>query len=97
MTTQQTGTDRDTPARLRRHWRFRINTFMLLILVFGLALALVIEQRKRQVAEERARAAQVLAQVQADEARMVAELVRAKLNVTQDQAEGASPVLDGLP
>jgi hypothetical protein len=70
---------------------------MLLILVFGLALALVMEHRKKQVAKERARAAHVLAQVQADEARMVAELVRAKLNVTQYHAEGASPVLDGLP
>jgi hypothetical protein len=68
----------------RPRWRFRISALMLLVVIFGLSIALVTEQRRRQVAEELARAREA-------EARAVADLALARAQQARAAAEAAVP------
>jgi hypothetical protein len=72
---------------------------MLLVAIAALALALVIEHRRRQLSEELASANEQMARAEARRARAVAQQARdearqaeAQLRMARDEAEGSIPV-----
>jgi hypothetical protein len=71
----------------RPRWRFRISTLMLLIIIVGLSIALVTEQRRRVLSVELARANQELAAARALQAGWDEALVRR----AQDETKGSIP------
>jgi hypothetical protein len=64
---------------------------MLLVVIFGLALALVMEHRRSRVAEQMALANAARAAEEAHRARAAAELAEARLRTAQEEAKGSSP------
>jgi hypothetical protein len=88
MTTPQDDIDRDHQRPLR------LNTRMLLIIIAGLAIAMAIEHRRRQVAQEmvranaaRAEAARAAAEVAARAAQQAQEQIPSFLDA--DEGSGA--------